>query len=76
MAERHDIRVMPHHHERWIVRRENQEDPLGTYATQAEAEQAGRALAKEETVELFVHSHTGQIRDRSTYGHDPRDIPG
>jgi hypothetical protein len=55
---------------------ENQNEPLGTYARQAEAEQAGRALAKAEKVERFIHSHTGQIRDRSIYGHDPRDIPG
>ncbi|WP_164701530.1 DUF2188 domain-containing protein [Modestobacter sp. KNN46-3] len=76
MAERHDIHVVPHDHEGWLIRRENEDQPIGTYATQAEAEVAGRTIAKEEKVELFVHSHTGQIRDRSTYGHDPRNIPG
>jgi hypothetical protein len=53
-----------------------EEDSLSSYCTQAGGEEAGRAVSKDERIELFVHSHTGQIRDRSTYGHDPRGIPG
>jgi hypothetical protein len=75
MAERRDIHVVPNG-DGWAVKRENQERAISTHATQAEAEEAARPIAQREKVELFVHSHTGQIRDRSTYGHDPRNIPG
>jgi hypothetical protein len=75
MAERRDIHVVPSDDE-WAVRRENDDRPVSTHATQAEAEEAGRTLAQRESSELLVHGKDGQIRDRSTYGHDPRDISG
>jgi hypothetical protein len=76
VTNRHDIHVVPHDHEGWIVRRENQDEPIGTYRTQAEAEEEGRRIAREEHVEMLLHNRHGQIRQRDTYGHDPRDIPG
>jgi hypothetical protein len=75
MAERRDIHVVPSD-DKWAVRRENDNDPVSTHATQAEAEQAGRTLAQRESSELLVHGKDGQIRDRSTYGNDPRNVPG
>lgn len=75
MAERRDIHVVPSD-DKWAVRRENDNDPVSTHATQAEAEQAGRTLAQRESSELLVHGQDGQIRDRSTYGNDPRNVPG
>jgi hypothetical protein len=75
MAERRDVHVVPSD-DKWAVRRENDNDPVSTHATQAEAEEAGRSLAQRESAELLVHGKDGQIRDRSTYGTDPRNIPG
>lgn len=75
MAQRHDIHVVPNDGN-WLVRRENQNEPLSSHSTQAEAEEAGRAIAKEDQVELHVHGQDGQVRDRSSYGNDPRNIPG
>src|SRR5690348_1363315 len=75
MAERRDIHVVPNG-DGWAVKREDEDRPLSTHSTQAEAVEAGRSLARNEQAELLVHSQSGQIRDRSTYGHDPREIPG
>lgn len=47
-----------------------------THDTQEEASTAGRRLAEEERGELVVHGEDGQIRDKSSHGHDPRDVPG
>jgi hypothetical protein len=48
-----------------------------TYATQKEAREAGRKLAKEEKAEHFLHdTRTGQIRERNSYGNDPPESKG
>lgn len=36
----------------------------------------GTSQPKREKVELLVHWREGQIRMRSGYGHDPRDVKG
>ena len=55
------IHVVPHDHEGWLVRRENQDEPIGTYATEAEAQEAGRKVFHEDEVELTIHGQ-GHIR--------------
>jgi hypothetical protein len=59
----------------WGVRREG-EDMLSTHPTQAEAEQAGRDLAKAEQAEFVLHNEAGAIRERDSYGNDPRSSKG
>ena len=51
-------------------------DQRETFGTQAEAIERGRAVAEAEQGELVVHGEDGQIRDKSSHGNDPRDIPG
>jgi hypothetical protein len=57
------------------VRREGA-DMLSTHPTQAEAEQVGRDLAKPEQVEFVLHNQAGAIREKDSYGNDPRDSKG
>ena len=45
-----------------------------TFATQSEAEQAGRMLAKEKQCEFILHGEDGTIRERDSYGNDLRNI--
>jgi hypothetical protein len=59
----------------WAVRREGG-DVLSTHSTQAEAEQVGRELAKTEKVEFQLHGADGKIRERDSYGNDPRGSKG
>ena len=61
--------------EEWGVRREGG-DMLSTHPTQAEAESAGRELDKAEQVEFVLHNQAGAIREKDSYGNDPRSSKG
>ena len=60
----------------WHNRVEGTADVLGTYSVKAEAEAAGRVYARAHKVEHIIRNLNGRIAERSTYGHDPRNIPG
>ncbi|WP_225934426.1 MULTISPECIES: DUF2188 domain-containing protein [unclassified Cupriavidus] len=46
------------------------------FATQEEAIEAGTERAQADKVELLIHGRDGQIRERNSFGHDPRNIKG
>lgn len=46
------------------------------FFTQEEAIAAGTERAKRGKVELLIHGRDGQIRERNSFGHDPRNIKG
>jgi Uncharacterized protein conserved in bacteria (DUF2188) len=60
----------------WQVRIEGAARARSIYKTQDEAEKAGRLIARKNKSELFVHGRDGKIRERSTFGHDPRRTKG
>jgi len=60
----------------WQVRVEGTVRPRSTHKTQAEASKAGRDIARKNKTELLVHGRDGKIRERSTFGHDPRRTKG
>ncbi len=33
-------------------------------------------MARERKVEHFIRNQNGQVGERNTYGHDPRNVPG
>ncbi len=47
-----------------------------THATKAEAERAGREVARRNKSELLIHRRDGKITERNTYGRDPRRSKG
>ena len=57
--------------EGWAVEREGSERASSLHDTQAEAEAAGRATARREQVEFYLHGRDGRIRERDSYGNDP-----
>ena len=61
---------------KWVVQVEGSAQPRSKHATQAEAISAGRSLARKAKTELLIHGRDGAIRERSSYGHDPRHRPG
>ncbi|AMR78067.1 DUF2188 domain-containing protein [Cupriavidus nantongensis] len=69
-----DIHVVPAD-DRWAVETEGG-NGRETYDTQEEAVAAGTERAKLKQVELFIHGRDGKIRERNSFGNDPRDIPG
>ena len=75
MANRKNIHVVPNG-DQWSVRREGAQRSSGNYPTQGAAAQAARTTARQEGGELFIHRQNGQIRDRDSYGNDPRGSKG
>ena len=60
----------------WKNRIESGETLPGEWDTKDPAVAAGRNEARGRKVEHIVRHVDGSIGDRSTYGHDPRDIRG
>ncbi|WIB79001.1 DUF2188 domain-containing protein [Curtobacterium sp. MCPF17_002] len=60
----------------WHNKIEGTDEVFGEAATKAEAQSLGRARAVADKVEHFIRNENGRISERSTYGHDPRNIRG
>ena len=56
--------------EKWSVRRAGASKASGTYATQGEAIERAREIARNQSTELFIHGKDGRIRERDSYGND------
>lgn len=69
------VHVVPHE-DGWAVEREGAQRASSIHSTQVEAEQAGRATARSDQTEFFLHGKNGQIRERDSYGNDPYPPPG
>lgn len=55
----------------WANRREGAKRASSRHATKAEAQAAGRELAKRDRVEHLIHNKDGNIGQRNSYGNDP-----
>ncbi|ETD87356.1 DUF2188 domain-containing protein [Rhodobacter capsulatus] len=54
--------------EGWAVRRSGSERASAVFATQDEAIQRGRELARAQGTELYIHGRDGRIRDWISFG--------
>lgn len=70
MSKKHDYHVTPHA-QGWAVQREGADRASSVHDTQAQAIEAGRALAQNQQTELVIHGRDGRIRDSDSYGKDP-----
>jgi hypothetical protein len=70
MAPKGDVWVSPHEG-KWSVKVEGNDEPESVHATQAEAIDQGRGLAKGNKSELLIQGEDGKIRERDSYGGDP-----
>jgi uncharacterized protein (TIGR02271 family) len=57
--------------ETWAVVREGNERATSTHATQAEAVQSGKDLARRDGTEFYLHGQDGQIREHRDYREEP-----
>lgn len=71
MADKKDVHVTPDGEGGWKVQREGNARASSRHGTQAEAETAGRATARRDGVEFYLHRRDGTIRERDSYGNDP-----
>jgi hypothetical protein len=60
----------------WAVMREGNQRASSVHRTQKEAEKAGRQAARKDKTEFFLHNRQGRIRERDSYGSDPRSSKG
>lgn len=61
---------------RWAVRKAGSPKASQTFATQKDAVNRGRTLAKKQKTELYIHGQDGKIRERNSYGNDPHPPKG
>ena len=76
MARTAAIHTVPSKEGGWTNEREGDARGLGSYPTKAEAQAAGRALARQEQTEHIIHTKDGRISARNSYGNDPRRSKG
>lgn len=60
----------------WKNRPQGNERASSTHSTKKEAQEAGRAMAKDRKVEHVIKNMDGKIGKRNSYGNDPKDIKG
>ncbi|MGO4416633.1 DUF2188 domain-containing protein [Cupriavidus sp. KB_39] len=70
-----DVHVVPADNG-WAVELASSPADRQLFDTQEAAIASGTALARQNQVELFVYGRDGRIRERNSFGHDPRNIPG
>jgi len=71
-----NIHVVPTERNGWAVEVEGTDGATSHYPSQEEAIAAGTEKAKNVKAELIIHGRDGQIRERNSFGHDPRNIKG
>lgn len=70
-----DVHVVPENNQ-WAIKVEKENQPKKTAKTQKDAIKLGRELAKSSRSELIIHGRDGRIKEKNTYGKDPRKIKG
>ena len=70
-----DVHVVPHGQD-WAIKRPHADRASAVFDRQSDAISVGREMAINDRSELYVHDRHGQIRERNTYGHDPRKTKG
>ena len=63
--------VTPHRNGGWQVKGSGNIKATRISKTQAEAISVARSIAKNQKSELIIHSSTGRIREKNSYGNDP-----
>lgn len=67
--------VVPHK-KGWAVKGAGNERNTKIVATQKEAINIAREIAKNQQSELLIHNKEGRIREKDSFGNDPRNIKG
>jgi hypothetical protein len=61
---------------KWAVMREGNQRATSLHDTQKQAEKKGRETARRDKTEFYLHNQQGEIRERDSYGSDPRSSKG
>jgi hypothetical protein len=71
-----NVWTVPHPDGGWANKLEGSSRFLKPCADQARGPGAGPRARDEEQVEHIIQNKDGQIGQRNSYGHDPRNVPG
>jgi Uncharacterized protein conserved in bacteria (DUF2188) len=64
------------HSKGWQVKGEGNSKATAITKTQAESDKIAIQIAKVQKSEVVIHGIDGKIRDKKSYGNDPRDVKG
>ncbi len=67
--------VTPHNNG-WQVKGAGNQKATNVYETQTKAIERAREIAINQKAEVVIHGKNGQIREKNSYGNDPRNIKG
>ena len=70
-----NIHVVPNGSQ-WAVKSSGNTRSTKITSTQNEAISVAREIAKNQRSELIIHGRNGVIREKNSYGNDPRKIKG
>jgi hypothetical protein len=63
-----------HHQEGWAVKKADNSEATRVTSTQQQAIDTVVGIAKNQHSEVVIHGRDGKIRDKDSYGHDPKTI--
>lgn len=70
-----NIHVVPYtEDDSWTVKVESGDGVGQRYATRQDAIKAGTERARRDKVALIIYGRDGQIRERNSFGQDPRNV--
>ncbi len=72
MANQHVIK----HLDGWQVKGSGNSRATGVFNTQKKAFERAREIAINQKAEVLIHGKDGKIREKKSYGNDPRNIKG
>lgn len=75
MSKRRNQHVVPYGSD-WAVRAEGSKRATLVTPTQARATHVATEIAREQRTEVLIHGRSGRIRERNSYGNDPRSRKG
>lgn len=61
---------------KWAIKGEGNQKATKITDTQSEAIKFATEQAKNQKTELLIHGKDGRIREKNSYGNDPRNIKG
>jgi predicted regulator of Ras-like GTPase activity (Roadblock/LC7/MglB family) len=64
------------HQDGWQVIGAGNSKATAVTNTQAEANEIAKRIATNQLSEVLIHGRNGQIRDKNSYGNDPKNIKG
>ncbi len=64
------------HPQGWQVKGAGNSKATAVTSTQAAANEIAKAIAKNQQSEVLIHGQDGKIRDKNSYGNDPKNIKG